>query len=103
MIILDCMDLDLAICIEQSLAFMIDSSIMGRRDVEWCDHSSQLSFMIMKHAILEIFTGDTSEEIDAKSFMDVIEKCFEKNVKAETSTLLVKFIWMRYKSNKNIQ
>lgn len=48
--------------------------------------------MIMKHAILEIFRGDTSEEIDAKSFMDVIEKCFEKNVKAETSTLLVKFI-----------
>jgi hypothetical protein len=59
--------------------------------------------MIMKRAIPETFRGDTSDEEDAKSFLDAIEKRFEKNEKAETSMLLAKLISMTYTGNRNIR
>jgi hypothetical protein len=102
MIVLGCMDLDLALQTERPPALTVNSSVEAKRDFERWDRSNRLSLMIMKRAIPETFRGNTSNEEDAKSFLDAIEKRFEKNEKAETSTLLAKLISMRYKGNRNI-
>ena len=47
-----------------------------------------MSFMIIKHGILETFRGVVSKEIsNIKEFLVEIEKRLAKNDKVETSTL----------------
>ncbi|KAL5775754.1 hypothetical protein ACOSP7_013311 [Xanthoceras sorbifolium] len=60
--------------------------------------------MTIKHGIPEVFRGPKSEGITtAKEFLVEIEKCFAKNDKAETSTLLTSLISMKYKGKRNIR
>ena len=60
--------------------------------------------MIIKCDILEIFKGAVSKEVTtAKEFLDDIEKCFLKNDKVETSTLLASLFSMKYKGQRNIR
>ena len=54
--------------------------------------------MIIKRGIPEAFKGGISENItNAKQFFAKIDKCFVKSDKTETSTLLQRFISMKYK------
>ena len=63
-----------------------------------------MSLMFMKRAIPEAFQGTMSEQITtAKGFLKDIEKMFAKKEKAETSTLLAKFISIRYVGKGNIR
>ena len=58
-IVLDCMDLDLALRIEKPLS-PTDSSEQRKLHEKW-DHSNRMSLMIIKGDILEIFRGTVSD------------------------------------------
>ncbi|KAL2498095.1 hypothetical protein Adt_23645 [Abeliophyllum distichum] len=103
LIVLSCMDLDLAIRIEKPASLTDASSPDDRRNFEKWERSNRMSLMIIKHGIPEAFRGAISEEVtNAKEFLAEIEKRFTKNDKAETSTLLQSLISMKYKSKGNI-
>ncbi|KAL2466677.1 hypothetical protein Adt_42528 [Abeliophyllum distichum] len=51
MIVLGCMDLDLALRIEQPPALTTESSTEAKRDIEKWDRSNRISLMIMKRSI----------------------------------------------------
>ena len=63
-----------------------------------------MSLMIIKHGIPKAFKGAVSKGITkAKDFLTEIEKCFLKNDKVETSTMLQSLISMRYNGKGNIR
>ena len=104
LIILSCMDLDLALRIEQPISLTDVSSPDDRKNFEKWDRSNRMSLMIIKHGILEAFRGAVFEKITkAKEFLAEIEKRFVKNDKAETSMLLQSLISMKYKGKRNIR
>ncbi|KAI3463922.1 hypothetical protein Pfo_020585, partial [Paulownia fortunei] len=103
MIVLGCMDLDLALRIERPPTLTDESSSEAKRDLEKWDRSNRMSLMIMKRSIPETFRGAMSEEDSAKKFLEDIEKRFAKNEKAETSTLLANLVSLRYKGKGNIR
>ncbi|KAL2498445.1 hypothetical protein Adt_23995 [Abeliophyllum distichum] len=104
LIVLGCMDLDLAIRIEKPASLKDASSPDDRRNFEKWERSNRMSLMIIKRGIPEAFRGAVSEEVtNAKEFLAEIEKHFAKNDKAETSTLLQSLISMKYKSKGNIR
>ncbi|CAH9074220.1 unnamed protein product, partial [Cuscuta europaea] len=103
MIVLGCMDLDLALRTEKPAALKDTSTLDEKREMERWERSNRMSLMIMKRAIPESFRGTMSDEADAKSFLAELEKCFAKNEKAETSTLLSTLVSMKYKGKGNIR
>ncbi|XP_024021308.1 uncharacterized protein LOC112091550 [Morus notabilis] len=104
MIVLSCMDLDLALRIEQPTTLTDESSNEEKQDFEKWDCSNRMSLMIMKRGIPETFRGAVSEKVTtAKEFLEEIEKRFAKNDKAETSTILSNLISMKHKGKGNIR
>ncbi|XP_022862761.1 uncharacterized protein LOC111382947 [Olea europaea var. sylvestris] len=104
LIVLGCMDLDLALRVEEPTPLTEESSPDERRNFERRDRSNRMSLMIIKHGIPEAFRGAVSEGItNAKEFLVEIEKRFVKNDKAEISTLLQSLISMKYKGKGNIR
>ncbi|XP_074305746.1 uncharacterized protein LOC141640966 [Silene latifolia] len=95
MIVLGCMDLDLALRDERPTALTATSTSDAKRDMEKWERSNRMSLMIMKRAIPESFRGTMSEEDNAKKFLVELEKRFVKNEKSETSTLLTSLVSMR--------
>ena len=60
--------------------------------------------MIMKHSILEAFRSIVSDKVTTTNeFLVEIEKQFNKNEKAETSTFLTNLISIRYKGKWKIR
>ncbi|KAL3617519.1 hypothetical protein CASFOL_037840 [Castilleja foliolosa] len=104
LIILGCMDLDLALRIEKPPSLTAASSSDDRRNFEKWERSDRMSLMIIKRGVPEAFRGAISDEVtSAKDFLTEIEKRFAKNDKAETSTLLASLISMKYKGKVNIR
>ena len=95
MIVLRCMDLDLALRTEQPLTFESDSLTDDKKAYKKWEHSNRLSLMIIKHAIPETFRGTMSEETTAREFLNDLEKRFAKNEMAETSMLLANLVSMK--------
>ena len=80
MIVLSCMDLDLALRIGQPAAPTDKNSPEKKWDFERWDRSNRMSLMIVKRSIPEAFRGDVSEKVTtAKEFIEEIEKRFAKN------------------------
>src|SRR3954469_17685208 len=104
LIVLGCMDLDLALRTEQPASLTAANTSDQRKDFEKWERSNLLSLMIIKRGIPEAFRGTVSEGIiKASVFLAEIEKRFAKNDKAETSTLLSKLISMKFKGKGNIR
>jgi transposase InsO family protein len=60
--------------------------------------------MIIKKSIPEAFRGAISDSIvNAKEFLEEIEKRFVKNEKSEIGTLLTKLVSMKYKGKGNVR
>ena len=59
--------------------------------------------MLMKCSIPEVFRSSITKSANAKKFLLVIKQVFAKNENAETSTLLRKFIGMKYTNKENIR
>src|SRR4051812_39673752 len=104
LIVLGCMELDLALRTEQSSSLTAASTSDQRKDFEKWECSNRLSLMIIKCGISEAFRGTVSEGITkASDFLAEFEKRFAKNDKAETSTLLSKLISMKFKGKGNVR
>ncbi|GMJ05206.1 hypothetical protein HRI_004189800 [Hibiscus trionum] len=104
LIVLGCMDIDLALRQEQPAPLTADSTPDAKRDFERWDRSNRMSLMIMKHSIPEAFRGTESEEItQAKSFLDDLEQRFAKNDKVEMTSLLNSLMSIKYKGQGNIR
>ncbi|XP_047309684.1 uncharacterized protein LOC124913107 [Impatiens glandulifera] len=103
MIVLGCMDLDIALRVARPPSLTASSTLDDKRELEKWERSNRVSLMIMKRAIPEAFRGNLSEDNDAKAFLDALEKRFEKNEKAETSTLLAKLVSLKYNGKGNIR
>lgn len=56
MLVLGCMDLDLALRIEQPI-LTATSSVENKRDAEKWDRSNRMSLMIIKRGVPEAFRG----------------------------------------------
>ncbi|XP_042466099.1 uncharacterized protein LOC122048620 [Zingiber officinale] len=103
LIVLGCMDLDLALKTEQPTAPIDTSSSEQRAKNEKCDRSNRISLMIIKRGIPEAFRGAVSNSVTkAKEYLDEIEKRFSKSDKAETSTILKSLISIKYKGKGNV-
>ena len=84
LIILGCMDVDLALKIEQSASLIAEGSSDDKKNFEKWEHSNRMRLMIIKRGILEAFRGAVSDEIIlTKDFLSEIEKHFAKNDKTE--------------------
>ena len=104
LIFFGCMDLDLALRIEQPPPLITDSFTEAKKEFERWDHSNRMSLMIIKRGILETLRCTISREVTtAKEFLDDIEKHFVKNDKAETSTHLGSLVSMNYQGQGNIR
>ncbi|RVX23060.1 Retrovirus-related Pol polyprotein from transposon TNT 1-94 [Vitis vinifera] len=104
MILLGCMDIDLALRMPKPDELNEQST--QEDDVYWgkWEHSNRLSLMIMKRGIPEAFRGAVTDEVtNASDFLAEIQKRFAKNDKAETSTLLASLISMKYKGKGNVR
>ncbi|RVW60487.1 Retrovirus-related Pol polyprotein from transposon TNT 1-94 [Vitis vinifera] len=104
MILLGCMDIDLALRMPKPDELNEQST--QEDDVYWgkWERSNRLSLMIMKRGIPEAFRGAVTDEVtNASDFLAEIQKCFAKNDKAETSTLLASLISMKYKGKGNVR
>ncbi|XP_022882225.1 uncharacterized protein LOC111399190 [Olea europaea var. sylvestris] len=66
LIVLGCMNFDLAFWIEESTPFTKESSPDEKKNFEKWDHSNRTSLMIIKHGILEVFRGVESEGYKGK-------------------------------------
>ena len=57
----------------------------------------------MKHSIPETIRGAVPEVDNVKTFLDAIAERFQKNKKAETSTILSNLLAMHYKGKWSIR
>ena len=73
MIVLGCMDIDLALREEQPTPLSENSSNNDKKNMERWDRSNRMSLMIMKRSIPETFRGSMSEEKNATKFLKEIE------------------------------
>ncbi|GAB2297874.1 hypothetical protein Dimus_038497 [Dionaea muscipula] len=95
MIMLGCMDLDLALRIDRPAA--------DAQNYEKWDRSNRMSLMIIQSVILDTIRGSITEENSAKEFLKQLADRFTANEKVEASTLLNKLTSMRYKSKGSIR
>ncbi|XP_047152125.1 uncharacterized protein LOC124823861 [Vigna umbellata] len=103
-IILGCMDLDLALRIEEPPSLKNSSTSNKRREYEKWDRSNRMCLMVIKHDISKVYRGTISKEItSAKDFLAEIEKRFVKSEKAEASALLQSLASMRYQGKGNVR
>ncbi|KAK5795287.1 hypothetical protein PVK06_036547 [Gossypium arboreum] len=104
LIVLGCMDTDLALKEEQPVPLTAKSTPDVKKDFERWDRSNCISLMIMKHNIPEAFRGTESKKItQAKGFLNEIEKLFAKNDKVEMTSLLTSLMSMKYKGQRNVR
>ncbi|KAL9666742.1 hypothetical protein QQ045_001080 [Rhodiola kirilowii] len=104
MIVLGCMDLDLALRVPKPDAITATSSESDMAYMGTWECSNRLSLMIIRHDIPEAFRSAVpNEDTTAKDYLAAIEQRFVKNDKAETSALLAKLIAMRYSGKGNIR
>ncbi|RVW88555.1 Retrovirus-related Pol polyprotein from transposon TNT 1-94 [Vitis vinifera] len=104
MILLGCMDIDLAL--RMAKPDELNEQSTQEDEVYWgkWERSNRLSLMIMKRRIPEAFRGAITDEVtNASDFLAEIQKRFAKNDKAETSTLLASLISMKYKGKGNVR
>ena len=96
-IVLGCMDLDLALRVEQPTP---TSDNPNEVKIEKWDRSNRMCLMIMKCSIPGAFWGSIYESGDAKKFLEGIEQYFTKNEKLEASNLLGKLVSMKYQGKR---
>jgi len=99
-IVLGCLDLDIALCQDKSIATEENAN---EAKIEKWEQSNRMSVMIMKHFILKAFRDSITEDSNAKKFLEDVQQFFAKNEKAEASNLLSKLVFMGYKGKGNIR
>ena len=99
-IVLDCMELDLALRMEHPTSTWEN---LNEANIDKWERSHHLSLMLMKRSIPKLFRGSIIDSANAKKFLLHIEQVFTKNEKAEISTLLRKLVSMKDTNKENIR
>ncbi|CAM8999145.1 unnamed protein product [Rhodiola kirilowii] len=104
MILLGCMDLDLALKEPKQDAITNTSSESAQVYKGTWERSNRLSLMILHRGILEVFRGIVPDEnSSAKDYLAKFEKHFVENNKAKISELLANLISMKYSCKGNVR
>ncbi|CAM8882664.1 unnamed protein product [Rhodiola kirilowii] len=104
MILLGCMDLDLALREPKPDAITSTSSESGQVYKGTWERSNRLSLIIIHRDIPEVFRGIVSDEIScAKDYLVEFENLFVENDQAKTSELLANLISMKYSGKGNVR
>ncbi|CAM9000813.1 unnamed protein product [Rhodiola kirilowii] len=104
MIILGCMDLDLALREPKPDAITDTSSESAQVYKGMWECSNRLSLMIIYRGIPAVFRGIVPDEISsAKDYLAEFENHFVDNDKAKTSELLANLISMKYSCKGNVR
>ncbi|CAM8886440.1 unnamed protein product [Rhodiola kirilowii] len=104
MILLGCMDLDLALRGPKLDAITDTSSESAQVYKGTWERANRLSLMILHRAILEVFRGIVPDEnFSVKDYLAEFEKHFVENDKAKTSELLANLISMKYSCKGNVR
>lgn len=103
-IFLGCMDLDLALRVDEPEALTEKSTEAEKAYYEKWERSNRLCLLILQKGIPENLRGAISaEEDNAKNYLDELEQSYVKNDKAEVGTLLAKLTSMRYVGNGSVR
>ncbi|PON88031.1 hypothetical protein TorRG33x02_162330 [Trema orientale] len=103
MIVLGCMDLDLALKKDQPAALTEESFTEDKRNFELWKKFNRMSVMIMKRSIPEIMRDSLLKRENAKDFLAALEKLYLKNENGEMICTSGKLISMRYSGKGNIR
>ncbi|CAM8877186.1 unnamed protein product [Rhodiola kirilowii] len=104
MILLGCMDLDLALREPKTDAITSTSSKSGQVYKGTWERSNRLSLIIIHRDIPEVFRGIVSDEISsAKDYLVEFENLFVENDQAKISGLLANLISMKYSGKGNVR
>ena len=101
--VLGCLDLDLALRKERPPSPTDKTSAKELVEFDKWERSNRMSLMMIKRSIPEAYRGAMPEEELASKFLANVESLFEKNEKAETSTLLRRFVALKYKGNGSVR
>ncbi|CAM8880198.1 unnamed protein product [Rhodiola kirilowii] len=104
MILLGCMDLDLALREPKTDAITSTSSKSGQVYKGTWERSNRLSLIIIHRDIPEVFRGIVSDEISsAKDYLVEFKNLFVENDQAKISGLLANLISMKYSGKGNVR
>ena len=72
LIVLSCINLDLALRTDRPLPLTIDSSIEAKMEFERWDRSNRMSLMIIKRGIIETFKGTVSRPNNSLMILKIV-------------------------------
>ncbi|XP_042458913.1 uncharacterized protein LOC122042704 [Zingiber officinale] len=102
-VLLDCMDLDYAFRHDRLAPLTDDLTSDQNINFDKWERSNCMRLMIMRMSIPESLRGSITEKEDAKFFLKELVDRFTLNKRVETTTLLMKLVFMRYTGKDNIR
>ena len=99
---LGCMDLDLALRVDEPPILTESSAPNDKLDYEWWERSNRLSLMFIKSHINKNIRGSIPECNKVKDFMKAIEEQFIRSNKALASILMKRFSSKTFDYSKNV-
>ncbi|XP_042387361.1 uncharacterized protein LOC121979436 [Zingiber officinale] len=97
------MDLDYALKHDRPTPLSSTSTTEERVAFDMWERSNRIGLSIMRFSIPESIRGSISEDSNVSTFLNDITSRFTSNEKVEASTILSKFVSMRYKGKGNIK
>ena len=100
---LGCMDLDLALRVDEPPVPTESSAPNDKLDYEWWERSNRLSLMFIKSHINKNIRGSIPECNKVKDLMKAIEEQFIRSDKALASILMKRFSSKTFDYSKNVR
>ncbi|XP_028057286.1 uncharacterized protein LOC114261243 [Camellia sinensis] len=99
---LGCMDLDLALRVDEPLEPTDESSAAEKSAYDKWERSNRLSLMLIKSYISQSIRGSIPPSDKVKNYMRAIEEQFVSSNKALASTLMYKLSGMKHKNSRSV-
>jgi len=100
---LGCMELDLALCVDEPLIPIEGSPQVEKENYEWWERSNRLSLMLIKSHIWKNIRGSIPDNDMVKTYMKAIEEKFISSDKSVANTLMKKLSSMKFDSSKSVR
>ncbi|XP_025983182.1 uncharacterized protein LOC114401922 [Glycine soja] len=93
---LGCMELDLALRMDNPPILMVESAQVDKENYEWWEQSNRLSLMLINSHVSKSIRGSIPESDKVKTYMNDIEEKFLSSNKSMANTLMEKLSSMKY-------
>ncbi|XP_028057285.1 uncharacterized protein LOC114261242 [Camellia sinensis] len=100
---LGCMDLDLALSVDEPLETTNESSAAEKSAYDKWERSNRLSLMLIKSHISQSIRGSIPPSDMVKNYMRAIEEQFASSDKALASTLMNKLSGMKHNNSRSVR